>query len=957
MSDRSNKYQTKVAIRIAQICFSFVLLFTTVAMEYGSSPIRIAAAEETSPYQVKDITLTPGTNETELNVVWLSSGPPSHSKVQLAVGSAKDMFPIHTAQSFEGISFEAVTYKGTVYYSNKVTMTGLTEHTDYLYRVGDGEHWSDVYTYSTSSFSNYNVLVFGDAQIGASRNVERDTYGWNRSVTKMTYAFPNTSFIISAGDQVENGYLGTALDFVESQHEGYAAPSMLRSIPVAPTLGNHDARNPSTNLHFYVPNENQQLGATQAGADYYYKYGEALFIVLNSNHMYNDTADASDQRIQEHQETIQHAIQQYPDTKWRIVTFHHDIYGNGPHAAGAGDAASVRQFRAKIVPVLETNNIDLVFTGHDHAYVRSKVMSADQDQGKQLQLEDQSDLNPAGITFVTTSSSSGSKYYELQNVGNERYIEKQIQHHKRMGIRLQVTPEQLAIETYELERTDGKADLDIAHTEESDPGLDRLTLVDTYRITKQPEEVRIQQNTSVTPATMDVYYAISKANAVQTLNVSFQYDNRTMEFGKANLMEPAVVDSNQSDSYMTIENDSTRGTLELAARLQQPLRTDLDTYLPVLHLQFKPKSGSVIGHLALLQSKLTTSNKTIPSVSHITQKELTVYAGQPVTDVRLTPSSLTLTVGQSQKITAQILPEQASHPELRWSSSRPEIAKVDADGQIHAIAQGVAEIQAETTDGSHLAQTVRVEVTRKKDKNNNQQSASSGASGNSDQQTKPEPTPNAQPIPEVPSTNPSSSEPLPPTQHSEGTSFHDVSSSHWASTAIQYLTQQHIVQGTREGEFEPDRSVTRAEFAAMLVRAFPIPSSVSSKPIFQDVPMNAWYYDAVMTLAQAGIIQGQSNLIFQPKAPITRQEMIVMTMRSYTNRKENDPMLQNTTSAFSDQHRIASWAIPYVKQAQALGWIQGRGDQELQPTGVSSRAEAAQMLYQLLSKTASSYKE
>lgn len=115
-----------------------------------------------------------------------------------------------------------------------------------------------------------------------------------------------------------------------------------------------------------------------------------------------------------------------------------------------------------------------------------------------------------------------------------------------------------------------------------------------------------------------------------------------------------------------------------------------------------------------------------------------------------------------------------------------------------------------------------------------------------------------------------------------------MSSKHWASTAIQYLAQQHIVQGARDGEFEPDRSVTQAKFAAILVRAFPFPSSFSSNPNFQNAPMNARYYDAVMTLAQAGIIQGQSSLILQPTAPITHQEMIVMTMRSYTNRRENE---------------------------------------------------------------------
>lgn len=69
-------------------------------------------------------------------------------------------------------------------------------------------------------------------------------------------------------------------------------------------------------------------------------------------------------------------------------------------------------------------------------------------------------------------------------------------------------------------------------------------------------------------------------------------------------------------------------------------------------------------------------------------------------------------------------------------------------------------------------------------------------------------------------------------------------------------------------------------------------------------------------------------------------------------------MLQNTTSTFLDQHRVASWIIPYVKQAQTLSEIQGRDNQELlQSTAVPFCVEAAQMLYQLVSKTASSYRK
>ena len=120
--------------------------------------------------------------------------------------------------------------------------------------------------------------------------------------------------------------------------------------------------------HFNNPN-NTENGKTQAGGDYYYSYGEGLFVVLNTNN-YN---------VAEHQKTIEEAVKAYPDAKWRIVTIHQDIYGSGlDHSDTDGMI-----LRTQLTPVFDANDIDVVLQGHDHTYSRSKMLYGDgQTHGK-----------------------------------------------------------------------------------------------------------------------------------------------------------------------------------------------------------------------------------------------------------------------------------------------------------------------------------------------------------------------------------------------------------------------------------------------------------------------------------------------------------------------------------------------------------------------------------------------
>ncbi|MDG0791811.1 S-layer homology domain-containing protein [Cohnella ginsengisoli] len=175
--------------------------------------------------------------------------------------------------------------------------------------------------------------------------------------------------------------------------------------------------------------------------------------------------------------------------------------------------------------------------------------------------------------------------------------------------------------------------------------------------------------------------------------------------------------------------------------------------------------------------------------------------------------------------------------------------------------------------------------------------------------------------------------------------FNDVSESNWASPAIKSLAAKQIVNGTTETEYTPNRSVSRAEFAALLTRSLGL-QSTGSNP-FNDVKSDAWYADAVTAVYEAGIVTGRDPQTFEPAKTITRQEAAVMLMRAYAFQSGSRDVPAAGT-VFSDQANISAWAQDAVSQASALGLLKGKGANVFMPQTSLTRAEAAQIVYALL---------
>lgn len=443
------------------------------------------------------VSLTPGADETELNFAWYSLDNGEDATPVVHFGTDRNNLETYTGTAGD---VETDLTGGVAYDYNYVTVTGLAENTTYYYTVEKNGVQTDVETYTTHSFSDVKMLYVGDPQIGASKGqpqgneelsadagaantaARNDSFGWNRTLEAALEQDPDVSFIISAGDQVNK--TGQAK---EEEYAGYLDPDALTSLPVATTIGNHDSLNADYMYHFNNPNTTE-YGATQAGGDYYYSYGNGLFIVLNTNN-YN---------VAEHKKAIEEAVASDPDAAWRIVTIHQDIYGTGlDHSDTDGMI-----LRTQLTPIFDEFDIDVVLQGHDHTYSRSKLLYGDgqthgsyefqlnedgsdydwdhayntttQTQiplapeegdadGQQLLNDFQADnhcytiettvgntvVNPNGTLYMTANSASGSKYYELI-ASQQDYIAARSQNWLPSWSVISLSEDTFSIDTYQL---------------------------------------------------------------------------------------------------------------------------------------------------------------------------------------------------------------------------------------------------------------------------------------------------------------------------------------------------------------------------------------------------------------------------------------------------------------------------------------------------------------------------
>ena len=174
--------------------------------------------------------------------------------------------------------------------------------------------------------------------------------------------------------------------------------------------------------------------------------------------------------------------------------------------------------------------------------------------------------------------------------------------------------------------------------------------------------------------------------------------------------------------------------------------------------------------------------------------------------------------------------------------------------------------------------------------------------------------------------------------------FNDLSGYEWAKEAINVLASAKIVSGDGNGAFNPGNNVTRAEFVTMLMNAIDMVDN-SAQCDFSDIDKNSWCYKYVASAFEEGITSGVSDDYFGKDESITRQEAAAFLHRAAV--RIYIPLNNDTSEGFADSDKIAPWALRSVNIMKAAGLINGIGDGLFDPYGVTTRAQAAKMIYGL----------
>ncbi len=174
-------------------------------------------------------------------------------------------------------------------------------------------------------------------------------------------------------------------------------------------------------------------------------------------------------------------------------------------------------------------------------------------------------------------------------------------------------------------------------------------------------------------------------------------------------------------------------------------------------------------------------------------------------------------------------------------------------------------------------------------------------------------------------------------------SFRDLDTNKWYHEAIDTMLREGLMNGTGNGLFEPNGTLTRAMLVTILWRSEGKPAA-SAQTSFTDVPAGAYYAEAVRWAAANGVVKGVSSTEFGPSKNITRQELVTILWRLAAKKGLNTSNAGLTVPEFADRSQIAAWAAEAMSWGCTRGILTGKSANRVDPTGTATRAEAAAMI-------------
>ena len=451
------------------------------------------------PLNITALNMQPGAIESQRNFAWQSNADePGFISIWEDGQTVADARVFH-ASGYEGLSLRLG------YMANRVTVTGLLPGVTYHYRVTNSTIHSQTYTFTTTADpSEFTFFVTADPQIREGARREEAGNAWVRTMNYAMYAFPHASMNVSVGDLVSDAD-------VIAQWDQLFRPESMRTMPFAPTVGNHDFENyggdgtvsglnlfPTYYAHFNPPNLYEIPEPIYGGGHYWFPYGDVIFIHINSGPVQQHQGDYPRDwpRAIRFAETAiaEFTEQRGREPEWKIAVFHHP-----PYAIFRAGSAESNEIRNNLTNEFSRLGIDLVLNGHEHLFLRTHMMTAGTHYavpvsaqhpnyvGDPLQSGSGFELERgSGYTLYTIVSSGATHFRNPANINvNQNFVARGYALQHASFATVDVTPRSLTVTHFRSDRAIGENSV-----------IDTFTLYRPYEptVTIYPSVIEITDN-------------------------------------------------------------------------------------------------------------------------------------------------------------------------------------------------------------------------------------------------------------------------------------------------------------------------------------------------------------------------------------------------------------------------------------------------------------------------------
>ncbi len=323
------------------------------------------------------VTMFVGSDENDRTIAWYSDSEEGYVELKGIKGTEK--IDATAKQTAEGD------------YRLSVTLTDLDTGI-YSYKCFSDDFESILYTFTIEDNDTSTVLYVSDIHITEHSDEEenklRDTaYLWNETledaVKSAGFQGNTIDAVVSGGDQATEG--------LRNEYEGLSSPILTKSLPLSLAVGNHDRKSVGYKDYTAFSNEEEQTFKSYIGNDYWFRQGDALFLILDSCNV----------SMKEHYNFMKNATEQNEDAVWIIAVMHHDMFGGREPWLYTENT----MLQLLWTPFFDEFGVDLCLYGHSHYYNVSNVIygrETVEETGHNAQLTD-----PQGTVYIASGSLHG----------------------------------------------------------------------------------------------------------------------------------------------------------------------------------------------------------------------------------------------------------------------------------------------------------------------------------------------------------------------------------------------------------------------------------------------------------------------------------------------------------------------------------------------------------------------